>query len=387
LHILHYQYDLRLAQGGVTRAVIDMAQLMADAGHQVTILTGENAEAPKHWRPEGKGTPRVVQLARRGFAGMLYRSDQTAEILELLRSTDVVHIHGMWIHAGVQIGAMANRLGKPIVFSPHGMLDDWSMAQRTLKKRVFLALYFGRLLKRASVIHCTAEAELDQASRWFDRSKGRVAPCVVDLRPYEQLPAREEARRRFGLDDDRLVLLFLSRLHYKKRPQLAIEGLRLLRARGVEARLLIAGTGEAEYQRSLERQVAEANLNESVTFVGHVDGERKLAAYRAADLMVLPTSQENFGLVNVESLACGTPIVTTRGVDIWRDLQASGAASIVDPTAKAVADAAEAALTDRVALQARGEAGRQFVLDWLNPDNVAENYVAIYKDCRLKCYA
>jgi len=379
MQILHYQPSMKLSQGGVTRAVIDMAQLLAERGHGVTVLTGSDAEIPAEWRNGTDDRPRVVEMPRHGVAGLRFARRQRPELAALFDQADVVHLHGMWIASGVQLAAYAAQSGKPVVFTPHGMLDEWSMSQRRLKKRILMPLHFSKILRLAKTIHCTAEEELRQAARYFDREKGVVVPCVVDLGPYQQLPDQLSARSGLGLDDDAPLILFLSRIHPVKRLELIIDAIAQRRSAGDVTRLFIAGTGEPAYVESLAARVRSAGLADRVRFLGHVDGEQKVAAYCAADLMVLPSIHENFGLANIESLACGTPIVTTQGVQIWRDLESSGAATIVEPTVPAVSQAVAEALSDRPTLRQRGEAGRRFVFDWLNPDAVAERYLAVYR--------
>ncbi len=110
-----------------------------------------------------------------------------------------------------------------------------------------------------------------------------------------------------------------------------------------------------------------------------VRGIEKISLYQACDLFVLPTHQENFGLVLPEAMACGTPVITTRGVDIWPELE-SGGATIVDGTPEAIARAIKDLLSDPEALAARGERARRFVCDWLNPTDLAARYEAMYRD-------
>ena len=110
-----------------------------------------------------------------------------------------------------------------------------------------------------------------------------------------------------------------------------------------------------------------------------MSGRDKLSLYEAADVFVLPTFQENWGFVLVESLACGTPVITTRAVDIWPELQSSGGAVIVDATPDATAAAISELLGDRARLEAMGPKGRAWVLDNLNVDRVLDRYEQLYR--------
>jgi glycosyltransferase involved in cell wall biosynthesis len=260
------------------------------------------------------------------------------------------------------------------------MLDDWSMARKRVKKRIYLALAGNRLLAGAARVHCTARAELEQARRWLPRDNGVVLPCVVDLCEYATLPGPEPARERFpaARGGDGWKLLFLSRVHPKKGVELLIQAAAELRRRGRACTVLIAGPGEPRYVQSLEKLSRDEGVGESVHFLGMTRGTEKVSLYQAADALVLPTSQENFGLVLVEALACGTPVVTTRGVDIWQELQDAGA-QIADRTAAAIATAIESILGSPAGAKALGERGRRWTFDRLDPVRLATEYASLYK--------
>jgi glycosyltransferase involved in cell wall biosynthesis len=376
---MHYLPAVRLEHGGVTRAVLDFCRVFASRGRQVTLVTSDPTDVPAPWLAGGAGVPKVVIQSPCKAMGLLSR-DSAAGLPDLLGGADVLHLHGPWTLSNVQFASAAQRLGIPYVISPHGMLDTWSMAQKWLKKRIYLMLVGSRLLKGAAAVHCTAEAELEQASEWFDRDKGIVLPYLFDLEPFVRLPEAQQARSRFpGLDSDRPVLLFLSRVHPKKGVEQLLRAAAVLRKRGISCEVLIAGPGEKDYVARLASLASAEGLREQVHFLGMVRGEEKLSLYRNADLFVLPTSQENFGLVLLESLACGTPIVTTRGVDIWKELE-KGGASIADANPEELAGVIADLLADRETLKSRGSSGRKWVFECYDPQKLAIQYDAFYDD-------
>ena len=114
-------------------------------------------------------------------------------------------------------------------------------------------------------------------------------------------------------------------------------------------------------------------------FLGMVRGVEKLSLYQLADVFVLPTYQENFGLVLPEAMAAGTPVVTTRGTDIWRELEQAGA-KIVSNSPTSIADAIEEFLSDEPQRERVGQQGREYVRHWLNHDHVTEGYEKMYRD-------
>lgn len=370
LRILHFLDDCRLEAGGVTRAVLDLCTHLAARGHGVTLATQEDKDVPASWRAQAPGVPRAVRLQRPSRSG----------VEALVQGADVVHLHAMWTPGNIPFASEARRRRVPYVFSPHGMLDDWSMGQRRLKKRVFLALVGRRMLEGAACVHCTAQAELEQARKWFPRGRGRAVPLILDLAPYVSPPGPERAQARFPrLKCGRPTILFLSRLHPKKGLETLVRVGAALRDQALDASILIAGTGEAEYEARVRALAAELRLEDRVEFLGMVTGEDKVSLYQAADVFMLPTSQENFGFVFFESLAAGTPVVTTRGVDTWAELEASGGAVITDGSVGVMAAAAADLLRDAEKRRSMGARGRAWALETLEPGRTIGLYEAMYR--------
>jgi glycosyltransferase involved in cell wall biosynthesis len=130
----------------------------------------------------------------------------------------------------------------------------------------------------------------------------------------------------------------------------------------------------------MRQRAAAAGLGERAAFLGLVSGVEKLSVYQAADLFVLPTSQENFGFVFPEALACGVPVVTTKGVDTWPELEGSGGAMIVPAEAAAMAEAIRQLLADPDRCRRMGAKGREWVLREFGGTAVVERYEALYAD-------
>lgn len=377
MNILHVTANLRLELGGVSRAVLDLASGAAAAGHAVTVATWDNTDVPDTWGQPGQPKHAMIAAPKpRGGLTQAGASQLRAEI----SSADVVHLHTPWEPINRTVGSLCATLGTPYVLSVHGMLDDWSMAQRGLKKRLYLALAGRKLLERAAFVHCTAGAELDQSKVWYPRGTGRVVPLVFDIEPYRDRPGPELACKAFGIDADTPTVLFLSRIHVKKGVHVLVKAAAHLRNAGVECQTLIAGTGDETYEAAIRSQIDAMNLSDRVRLLGMVRGAEKVSLYEAADVFALPTSQENFGFVLPEALACGTPAVTTKGVDIWPELEGSGSTLIVDQTHEAFAEAIAGLLVDHDRRNDMGDKGRAWVLDYLEPSAVQAGYDQLYAD-------
>lgn len=148
---------------------------------------------------------------------------------------------------------------------------------------------------------------------------------------------------------------------------------------GRSLRCIVAGTGDNAYLERMRALAASLGVADRVRFVGMVTGDLKLSLYQLADVFALPTSQENFGFVLPESLACGTPVVTTEGVDIWPELVDGGGAVVAERTPAAFARETAALLDDPARRERMGRQGREWVMRYLDGESVAEKYEDLYR--------
>ncbi len=386
MRIVHYLQRIDLEEGGVVRAVLDMGALQASPTRDVTILTHDAPDAPEAWKSGQPGVPhlKIVPAPSRPLG--LFSGDQLRALEPMLKSAEVLHLHACWTTANNQLASMARRLGVPYVLSMHGMLDDWCMAQKTPKKKLYLAIAGRKTLEGAAFVHSTAEAELSQSKKWFPGGRGRIVPLVFDLEPYKNLPGPANADAHFGpagtgdIDPSKPVVLFLSRIHPKKGLEHLIGATALLRDRGAPCRTLIAGTGDDEYLARMKTLAAQRGVSDDVRFLGMVTGETKTSLFQRADVFALPTSQENWGFVLTEALACETPVVTTKAVDIWPELEESGGSLLAQQSETAFADAIKALLDDDQRRASMGASGREWILETLDPAAVADRYESMYAD-------
>jgi len=379
LKILHSIERLDLRDGGPVRAVIDLSEALAARGHDVRLMVQSGPDAPASWNQLGT-MPALTELGPPQLAGFWFSRGPLDRMRALIDACDVVHVHGIWTPQNSQVVALARQQGKPHVISCRGMLDDWCMRQKRLKKLIYLRFAGGAdILNTARLVHCTAQGELRQSAKWFPGSTGVVIPNLLNLAPYAPLPGPERARARFPqLARAEPVVLFLSRLHPKKGVEHLIEAARILRDRGRPHQVLIAGTGSQDYERMLRSLAGRLGVNPLVSFVGMVTGADKVSLYEASDVFALPTSQENFGFVFYEALAAGCPVITTRGVDTWPELSEAGAA-IIDQDARQLADAIDRMTYNREERAQRGSTGRAWVLQNLDPTRIVQAYEQFYE--------
>lgn len=382
MQITHYFPAMIEENGGVVRAILDMVSALADAGQSVSLLTHDSLDCPPEWKEQSSrgSNPQVVQLGSLLPGSKRMRSGDLRTLSKHIEKSDVVHLHTPWAPSNQQVGGLCRRMGTPYILTLHGMLDDWCIEQKRWKKKFYLALGGRRLLENAAFVHCTAQEEQRQSRQHAPEAHWRVIPCLIDLQPYSVLPGPERAYEQFPqIATEGTSLLFLSRLHPKKGIERLLEAVSLLAESSPDFNVWIAGPGEEDYVGHLKKMARDLGLQDRSCFLGMVRDQLKLSLYQAADLFVLPTSQENFGLVSVEAMLCETPVLTTYGVDIWEDLQ-SGGATIVEGTSEAIAEAISTLVANTNLLKELGSQGRQHIHDWLAPDKVTRQLVNMYEE-------
>jgi len=375
MKILHYCAHIRLETGGVVRSVIDLTEGLSKAGKDVTLLATEGEDWPSH-----HSGVRALRSGPFDRVPIRFSRERLNFIREHIEHTDVLHLHTPWEPANMQLAKIAKSFGIPYIVSIHGMLDDWSMSQRNLKKRLYLLCGGRSFLQKSAAIHCTAEAELTQVAKWTPRGRHVVIPYVFNPSEYLNPPPTSDPDKYWPQrEKKRPVVLFLSRIHEKK----GIE--KLLEAAAVidithDVRFIIAGSGDSEYEQRLHTLVSKLNIEHCVEFVGFVTGDRKTALYRATDIFALPTSQENFGIVLHEAMTCGIPVITTKGVDIWHELYQSGGATIIDDSKEQLVSALTTLLQDTSLQTTMGNAGRSWIEDTFDGDAVVNRFISMYRN-------
>lgn len=380
VHCIHYLPRINLEDGGVVRFVLDVCSVLVTQGMKVTLVTQDGTDIPKDWLNEGEG-PTILIIDQRALPGGLLTRKSLQEIAALFDSNTVISFHVPWLLSNYQLARMATRCGIPYVVTPHGSLDVWSMEQKPLKKKIFWKLFGYAHYKEAKYIHFTAASERDQALPYADETEAMIIPCLFDTQPYLKLPDKELALEKFpALSQTKPNLLFLSRLHPKKGVDILIEAANILQNNNVDFNIIVAGPEDdlaKGYQKTLEDTLDNYGLTDKVHLIGMVAGDEKLSLYRVCDLFVLPTHQENFGFVLVEAMACGTAVITSFGVDIWKEIQEAGA-SIVNNTPVDVATEIARLLNEPSILQGTSERSREWVFEALDSRKIADEYFSMY---------
>jgi glycosyltransferase involved in cell wall biosynthesis len=253
-----------------------------------------------------------------------------------VRDYDVVLVHGLWNYAAFAAARVLPSSDVPYFVFTHGMMDPWFRQAYPLKhlaKQAFWLFNEGPLLAGARSVLFTSEEEKTLARGVF-AGHANYKETVVGYgtnRPPPQTPAQAAAFKAAcpGVGD-RPYLLFLSRIHPKKGCDLMIDAFATVADRQPDLQLVIAGPDQIGWVGRLKAQAEARGIATRVHFPGGLFGDAKWGAIRGADAFVLPSHQENFGIVVAEAMACSVPVLTTHKVNIWREVEKSGGGIIVD---------------------------------------------------------
>lgn len=281
-----------------------------------------------------------------------------------LEKPDLVHVNGIWSPQNWGFQKIAQELGIKVVLSPHGMLEPWILAQNPWKKKLGLFLYQKKAIEKADYLHATATMEASSIRALGFKNLICIIPNGIDLSDVKK------AKTEYGTKK----MIFLSRIHPKKGIELLVEAWANVDSSGWT--LEIAGNGDSEYIKELSGSVQQLK---NVNFVGAKFGEAKWDFLRSADVMVLPTHSENFGIVVAEALAAGVPVITTTGTP-WEDLKTHQCGWWIDLSVvnleKALVNAFDLSAD---VLEKMGGQGRELVAEKYEMKVVTQNIIELYK--------
>jgi glycosyltransferase involved in cell wall biosynthesis len=246
------------------------------------------------------------------------------------RNYDAVIVHGLWNFStfAASITLPFQKSVRYFVYT-HGMMDPWFRRQYPLKHLFKIASWLlceGRLLRGARAVFFTADEELRLASNQFPNQRyNSVVVGYGTAQPPLSTMAQKEAFLAVAPElRGRRYLLFLSRIHPKKGCDLLVEAFAKIANVDPGLDLVVAGPDEAGLLPGLRERAGELGITHRIHWTGMVGGDAKWGAYHGAEAFILPSHQENFGVVVAEALACGLPVLTTYKVNIWREVEESG---------------------------------------------------------------
>jgi glycosyltransferase involved in cell wall biosynthesis len=376
--------------GGPPVKVRALSEGLARRGHQVTVLTADwglekrlhgqeekiTAErSPFGWRRNENGVQAIYLPTWLRYRTVSWNPALKRYCRARLQNFDVVHIFGIYDLLGPAVAAACRKRSLAYVLEPIGMFLP--IVRNLWLKRMYHALWGKQLLEGATAVIATSEQEAGElAAGGLSRTKVVLRRNGVEA--PASWPKRGAFRKAHRISDDAKLVLFLGRLSIKKSPDLLLRAFAELSRRfaGIPMTLVFAGPDEGGIEEKLDQQATQLGVRTKVQFAGPLFGEAKWAAYRDADVFVLPSQNENFGNTAAEAVAAGTPVVVTEQCGI-APLLADEAGLVVRHDTTALSSAIERVLREPE-LHSRLAAGCPRVASRLGWDEPVREMEALY---------
>ena len=289
--MIHFVHSINLNEGGVASAVIALNKSIRHNGVDSTIQV----------------KPDIHNLDSKRISGIV--------------------AHGLWQWPGVEALRIHKKSNLPYVVFPHGMLDPWfknTYPFKHLKKQLYWWWRQEEILRRARAVCFTTKEEMRLAQKtfWPSRFNSLVTGLGVEDPPAEDISIQQNLMDEFPQLKNKRVLLYLGRFHEKKGVDLLLDAWKKCQKK--DQVLVLAGPEVKDSYFKLLKEKSQ-NDHKDIVWTGMLKGERKWAILRIADALILPSHQENFGMVVAEAMAVGKPVYLTNKVNLWREVMEAGA--------------------------------------------------------------
>lgn len=385
MRILQIVPSISLIYGGPSQMVLGLAPALASEGVEVTIITtdsnGDNGQKPLD-------VPLNQSIKKDGYEIIYFRCSPfrrykfSLDLLQWLKchahEFDLAHIHALFSPVSSTAATVCRQQKLPYILRPLGTLDPADLKKKKQFKQIYAAILERSNLAGAGMIHFTSEQEAKVSERFGVTTKDLVLPLgVIPLRNGEK-----DVRQKFGILEDIPLVLFMSRIDPKKGLDLLIPALEILLDKGLKFHFVLAGTNpqDPSYEQQIQVQIKNSTLQKYTTITGFVTGELKSALLDAADLFVLPSYYENFGIAVAEAMVAGTPVIISDQVHICQEVRDSESGWVSPIEVPALVELLRDALQNPEECQRRGLNAKQYALQNYSWNAIARQIIQAYKE-------
>jgi glycosyltransferase involved in cell wall biosynthesis len=295
---------------------------------------------------------------------------------------DIAHIHALFSPVSSAAATVARWQKLPYILRPLGTLDPADLAKKKQFKQLYAALLERPNIQGAAALHFTSGQESKVSERFGVNTRDMVLPLGVVLPEFNcsDAEAQQIIRQRYGIPGDVPIMLFMSRIDPKKGLDLLLPALEDLRRSGKLFHFILSGGNPQDqgYVETIGQQIETSVLKDCTTVTGFVSGDLKAQILQAADVFVLPSYYENFGIAVAEAMMVGKPVVISDQVHIWQDIKTSQSGWVTGCERSELTQALTEALADSAERCQRGENGRVFARENYGWDAIASRMLDTY---------
>jgi glycosyltransferase involved in cell wall biosynthesis len=373
--------------GGPVRVSYEISKELAKRGHKVTVFTTDAYDRKtrlkitcNYYTIDGiriKYFKNVVYNPRVHF---FIAPELVREVKREIRHSDIIHLHDYRSFLCLVVTYYAKRYGIPYVLQAHGQLPRTGSWRKL--KWLYDALFGYRLLRDASKVVALTRIEAEQyRSMGVPKEKIAIIPNGIDLSEYVNLPLKGSFKRKFGIPEDRKIILYLGRIHKIKGIDFLVKAYaHLIKETNFrDAVLVIAGPDDG-YLSEVKSLVHDLSVSNSVLFTGLLSEKDKIRAYVDSDVVVNVEPLNVYGLVPLEAAACSAPVIVSKTNAISEVvLKGKFGFSVKYGDVISLASMLHRVLNDEELTENLGKNGRKYVLDNLGWDKIVEKYEQVYE--------
>ncbi|NEP62610.1 MAG: glycosyltransferase [Symploca sp. SIO2G7] len=385
LKVLQIVPSISLVYGGPSQMVRGLSAALASQGVEVTVLTtdsnGDAGQPPLD-------VPIEQPVEQDGYQVRYFRCSPFRRYKfswALLRwlgqhgqEFDLAHIHALFSPVSTAAATVARNQKLPYILRPLGTLDPADLRKKRWLKQIYGLLLERPNLAKAAGIHFTSVQEAKVSERFGTQTPDLVIPLGVKL---PVLPPKGKARTELNIPDAQPLVLFMSRIEPKKGLNLLLPALEQLLVEGINFHFVLAGTNpqDPDYERQIAQQIEASPLSSCTKVTGFVTGELKAGLLQDADLFVLPSYYENFGIAVAEAMAAGTPVVISDQVHIWQDISHAEAGWVSPCEVPALTQLLKEALLEPRERQRRGKNAHKSATANYSWEAIAQQMIQAYE--------
>ena len=396
MRILQIVPSISLIYGGPSQMILGLAPALAKQGVKVTVLTtdsnGDNGQQPLD-------VPLNTPIEKDGYEIIYFRCSPfrrykfSVDLLKWLRKNaknyDLAHVHALFSPISSFAAATCRHQKLPYILRPLGTLDPADLRKKKWLKQFYVNILEGRNIAGAAAIHFTSEQEAKISQRFGVQTQDIVIPLGVkqlNKQAYKDQVSKDEFLNKnlskYNIPTDIPLLLFMSRIDPKKGLDLLIPALEKLVSEGLKFHFILAGTNPQDpiYEEKIKLQIKNSSLQSDTTITGFVTGELKSALLAAADLFVLPSYYENFGIAVAEAMVAGKPVVISDQVHICKQVVNSESGWVGTTNVESMTTLIREALKNPEERKYRGSRAQEYALQHFSWDAIASQIVDVYQN-------